>query len=261
MEAEKSNRLYQSLKFPLMLLAVLWSIHLLILYFNYDYQYWALYPRRSFGDFGVYGLIGILSSPFLHSGFKHLISNSFPLLVLSTMILYFYPKVAFRSMFMIYILTGISVWLLGDYFFCDAKAGYDCIRGHIGISGVVYGMVSFVLGNGMFRSNRKSTILALVILFFYSGMFLGVLPNQEGISWESHLFGAIVGLFTAYFYKEEIEMDEAKPINLYTNELPRKHRPYFLPPDTFDKTKAERAREELERLNPWNSTNTWDDIN
>ncbi|MFK8102421.1 MAG: rhomboid family intramembrane serine protease [Saprospiraceae bacterium] len=262
MSTENANKLYLSLRFPLLLLAALWSIHLLILYVDFDYQYWALYPRRSFGSFGIFGIIGIFSSPFLHSGFEHLISNSFPILILSTTIIYFYPKVAFRSMLMIYIFTGIMVWLLGDYFFCEAKAGYDCIRGHVGISGVVYGMVTFVLGNGIFRKNRKSIILALIVLFFYSGIFLGILPTQEGISWESHLFGAIVGFFTSYFYREEIEADEVKPEDIYRNELPRSYRPYFLPPNTFDKTKAQRAAEAAaEANNPWNSTNTWDDIN
>ena len=164
---------------------------------------------------------------------------------------------------MIYLLTGLAVWGLADWLL----AGSEPIgpRFHIGASGVVYGLVTFLLGNGLFRRNLKSTILALIVLFFYSGIFVGVLPNQEGISWESHLFGAFVGLFTSFYYRKELEVDEEEQQPFWEQESEEQNRPYFLPRDAFDKTKAERAREaeELRRLREqgpggWTSSSTYD---
>ena len=151
------------------------------------------------------------------------------MLVLSVMIIYFYPRVANRSMLMIYVLTGLAVWIFGRRVF------------HIGASGVVYGLVSFVFWMGIFRRSLKSIILALIVTVLYSGYFLGILPNQEGISWESHLLGGIVGIFTAYWFKEQIELDEEVQKPSWENEPTRKQ--YFLDRDVFEKTKAEREQE------------------
>ena len=132
-------------------------------------------------------------------------------------------------MLMIYILTGLSVWIFGRRVF------------HIGASGVVYGLVAFVFWMGIFRRSIKSIILALIVTVLYSGYFFGILPNQEGISWESHLLGGIVGIFTAYWFKEQIEADELPPPPSWANEPTDKS--YFLDRDAFEKTKAEREQE------------------
>jgi len=149
-----------------------------------------------------------------------------------------YRKVALKSIGMMYFLTGLAVWLFARPVF------------HIGASGVVYALVSFVFFSGLFRRNIKSIILALIVTLLYSGMVTGIFPNKEGISWESHLFGALIGLYVAYFYKNEIEQDDEG------NESPwvRKERfveeegQYFLNRDTFEMTKAERAAQ-MQKLN------------
>jgi signal transduction histidine kinase len=131
---------------------------------------------------------------------------------------------------LLYFVTGFAVWLF-------ARAGVF----HIGLSYVVYGLVSFVFFTGIFRRSVRSIILALIVTILYSGMIAGILPTNEilqrNISWESHLLGAIMGSFLAYFYKEEIEEDEAEP-----SIADEEKRPYF-PPDIFDKTKEEKWRE------------------
>jgi len=146
------------------------------------------------------------------------------------MCLFFYRKVAFSSIFLIYLLTGIGVWAFG-------RAHVF----HIGASGVVYGLVSFVFWTGIFRRNLKSVVLALMVTILYSGYFLGILPNQEGISWESHLIGGIVGILVAFLFKNSIEIDEHKE-DPWLNEDEKPD--YFLPRDIFEKTKEERKREE-----------------
>ena len=208
----------------------LWTIHLAQRGMNMDLGYWGIYPRETFG------LRGILFAPLLHADWGHLASNSIPFLVLATIIIYFYPRVAMRSFTIIYFITGIFVWLF-------ARADVF----HIGLSYVVYGLVSFVFWTGIFRRSIRSIILALIVTILYSGMFTGILPTSEilkrNISWESHLIGAIMGIFVAYFFKEELEEGENDNYNLADEE-----KNYYFERTIFDKTKAERQFEEEERM-------------
>ena len=246
MEQNWGQRVLRSLKFPLQFVALLWIIHL-VQVLTFDFGFLGLFPRA------LFGLRGIILAPLIHADWQHLISNSAPLLVLGSIIVVFYRRVAWRSMLMIYLLTGLAVWLFGRTVF------------HIGASGVVYGLLSFVFWSGIFRRNVKSIVLALIVLFLYSGLFLGILPNQEGISWESHLLGAFMGIFTAYWYKEEIEQGENDRYIPSWELEPEQEVPYFLDRDVFDLTKLERqqrAREEQERRlrDPFdgnNSSSTW----
>lgn len=235
---EDQNQLIEAMKLPMAFLAGIWLIHILQFILNLDLGYLGVFPREWFG------LKGILSSPLIHGDFSHLTNNSIPFFVLSTMMLFFYRKVAVPSFFMIYFITGIAVWLLARQ------------RFHIGLSGVVFGLVTFVMSNGIFRRNIKSIVLALVVFLLYSGMLAGVFPLKDGISWESHLFGALAGIFTAYYYKEEIEADEK---NIYADqEADPESKTYFLPRDIFDKTKEERRRESEDNDDGWYSNSTYD---
>lgn len=174
--------------------------------------------------------------PLLHADWGHLISNTPPLFALSTMVMYFYRRVAIRSFVMIYLLTGLAVWLFGNLF--TMRAGF-----HIGASGLVYGLVSFVFWNGVFRRNLKSIVLALIVLFYYGSMFTGILPGQEGISWEGHLFGALVGILASFWFKNTIEKDETQPTYSWEEEPQALERP-FLDPNIFEQTKEEKLRQE-----------------
>lgn len=230
---EARDRILSSLRFPLLFLALIWGVHFLTIAIDFfsingEWEIWryGVFPRT------FYGLRGIVFSPLIHSGFKHLISNSAPVFLLMVMILYFYRRVAFRSILMIYFLSGLAVWIFARQVF------------HVGASGVVYGLVSFVFWMGLFRRSMKSIILALIVTFLYSGLFLGILPDQKGISWESHLLGGVVGIFVAYWYKEEIEADEEEQPPSWADEPDKKT--YFLDRDIFEKTKAERERERRE---------------
>jgi len=219
MQSQK-NRILQSFRLPIQFTAVMWGVFLIEAFVNLDFGAYGIYPREAFG------LRGILFAPLIHDDFKHLISNSAPVFVLSFIIVYFYRRVAVRSILMIYLLTGFAVWLFARKVF------------HIGASGVVYGMLSFVFWSGIFRRSIKSIILALVVTVLYSGYLSGILPNQTGISWESHLLGALVGVFTAYWYKEEIEADEKPQPPSWEGD--NSEASYFLERDVFEKTKAER---------------------
>lgn len=238
MKIPKSLR--ESLRFSIGFVALLWIVHIFQFITTIDLGFLGVRPHTD------YGLRGIILAPLIHDDFAHLISNSAPLLVLMTIIKMFYRRVAVRSFLMIYILTGAAVWLFARPVF------------HIGASGVVYGLVSFVFWSGVFRRNIKSIVLALIVTFLYSGFIWGVLPYQEGISWESHLFGAFAGIFVAYWYKEEIERDEEpKPLpDWATKEENPLEQPFFLDREVFNKTKEERRREAEQRR--WeNDSNSW----
>lgn len=182
--------LKQSFKTALSLIAIIWAIHLFSLITNTDLSTFGIYPRKTWGAWGI------VCAPFVHGGIKHLLSNSIPLLVTTTIILYIYQRIALKSMLIMYLLTGLFVWLMARNSF------------HIGASGVVYAFVSFLFWMGIFRRSVQSIIIALVVLVLYSGMFFGILPNQPGISWESHLFGALVGILVAYWYKDFLEPND-----------------------------------------------------
>lgn len=159
---------------------MLWVIYLISYFFNLDLYKLGVLPRN------INGLIGIFTSPLIHGSFSHIISNTGPLIILGLGIFYFYPKVAYRVFIIIYFGTGILVWLF-------AREVY-----HIGASGIVYGFVTFLFFSGLFRKDNRSIALALIVIFLYGGLIWGVLPIERGVSWESHLFGAIVGAVAAY---------------------------------------------------------------
>jgi membrane associated rhomboid family serine protease len=228
MANKTSKRLIHSLGAPAIFVGILVIIQIFSSIFGLELGVYGVYPRD------LTGFRGVFLSPLLHSGWPHLISNSPPLFFMSAMILFFYKKIGFKAITMIYILTGIAVWLFGRSVF------------HIGASGVVYGLVAFVAWSGIFRRNIKAIALSLIVVFYYGSMFMGILPGQEGISWESHLLGALVGIFVAYWFKSDIEKDEEKKEFEWEKEpeLPPKN---FFDNDPFEKTKQERLSEERDK--------------
>lgn len=227
---------------------MMWSTEIFEYFSQTRLTRWGIYPRE--WD----GFLGIFRSPFLHSDWGHLLSNSAPMLVLTVIMMNFYRRVAIPAFFVIMTFTGFVVWLF-------ARESY-----HVGASGVVYGLIAFVFWSGIFRRNSKSIILALLIAMVYGSFFQGIIPQpeEEHVSWESHLYGALVGIFTAFLFKNTIEKDEVPPPNPWANET--NDQP-FLPSDIFDMTRHERylaeqkrraleRREELERLRDGNISST-----
>lgn len=216
-----SKRLRDSLKTPLILLALLWAIQVLQWLTGIDLGFLGIFPRE------IPGLKGVLFAPLIHGGFGHLLANSVPFLVLGSMTLFFYPRIARSAFFLIYILTGLAVWIFGRQVF------------HIGMSGVVYGLVAFIFWNGVFRRNIKAIALAAIVLFYYGSMLTGILPMQEDISWESHLLGGFSGIFVSFLFKNRLEADEAPA----PPPIPEPEERFFLDRDTFEKTREQRKAE------------------
>ncbi|MFY7789230.1 MAG: rhomboid family intramembrane serine protease [Thermoflexibacteraceae bacterium] len=183
---------YKSLKYTLYIASVFWVIEIFEFVTHFSLSHYGIYPRTQDG------LIGILASPFLHGDFPHLTSNTIPFIVLTAAILIFYRRISLPVLVAIYIGTGLGVWLF-------ARSSY-----HIGASGVIYGEAAFVLFSGIFRKDIKSIALAVAVVLLYGGMVEGILPTKPGVSWESHLIGAIVGGAVAYFFRKFKEDEEEK---------------------------------------------------
>lgn len=204
------------------MLAVIWAVFLVEHFLGTNWGHYGVFPREQVG------LRGILFMPLLHGSWGHLLSNTPALYALMAMLFFFYPRIASPAFALIYVLAGLATWAF-------ARTGVY----HIGASGVVYGLVAFLFWNGIFRRNLKAIVISLVVLFYYGGLFTGIVPGQEGISWDGHLMGAAAGIFAAYVFRNYIEKDENKEKPSWELEEPESPRS-FLPPDVFQKTKTER---------------------
>ncbi len=181
-----SNSFFFSRSFvvPVRFTLLIWMVFFFEDAFNVSLSFLGIYPRDTFG------LVGILFAPLLHGNILHLVSNTFPLLFLSTALFMFYEKIAAKVFFHCYFYTGMLVWLF-------ARPAI-----HIGASGLIYGLAFFFIFLGMFRKDFKSILLSTVVVLLYGGIFYGLLPNQPNVSWESHLLGGIVGMLSAWYYKD-----------------------------------------------------------
>ncbi len=212
------SKILNKLKFPIGFVGLIWVIYIFQVSSGIDLRTLGVYPRR------IEGLPGILTSPLIHGSWEHLFYNSVSFLILSAILFWFYPKIALKSFIWIYLLSGLGIWIFA--------APYTY---HIGASGIVYGMISLVFWSGIFRRNIKSIVLALIILILYAGYFGGIMPGQQGISWEGHLLGAVAGILLAWIYRSDIEEDEIPVVE--TDDDEDKEREYFLPRDVFDSKK------------------------
>jgi len=178
-------RLFQSVLFTSSFLFLLWIVKITEYVFFIDLSSLGLYPRT------LRGSLGIITSPLIHDDFYHLISNSFPIAILGISLWYFYREVAYKVIIIIYFLSGFWVWIA-------ARPAF-----HIGASGIVYGLMFFLLFMGILRMERKTLSISLIVILLYgSSIISGLIPMSEGVSYETHITGAIAGLFSAFLYRK-----------------------------------------------------------
>lgn len=238
----RKRNLINVIKWPLIFLGLMWVVFILDTYLMGGWltQWYGLRPNE------IVGLKGILFFPLLHGSWGHLLSNSLPFLSLSGMLIFFYPRLWPRVLLTLWLGSGALLWLLGGPLntLIDLNTATEL---HIGASGLVYALASFLAFSGIFRRDFRAIVVALIVLFYYGGMAAGILPGQEGISWEGHLMGGVMGALAGWMFRGELEDHEIKKLN---EDLARRtpgKKEHFLAPDAFTKTKKERA-EEAERL-------------
>ena len=184
-EVEKKIFIH-SLLFPAAFVLLMWIVKLVEVTAGLDFTRYGIFPLHTDG------LKGILLGPFIHADFSHLISNSLPFFILGFMLVYFYRRITYQIFFLLYVLSGISTWLIGREAW------------HIGASGVVYALAAFHFVSGIIRSDVRLLTLSVVVVFLYGGLVWGLLPIRPEISWEGHLSGAIFGVLLAFYYRKYI---------------------------------------------------------
>lgn len=168
---------------PIAFVLIMWGVKSVEMFFELDFYTWGILPLSA------KGIAGIFLSPFIHSDLNHLINNTFPILVLGITLFYFYREVAWQVLSLSVLITGLWVWVF-------AREAY-----HIGASGLVYSLATFLFFSGVLRKHPRLMAISLLVVFLYGSMVWGILPIRERISWESHLMGSIAGLILAINFR------------------------------------------------------------
>jgi len=188
---------------PTFLVVLVWIVFYIENAFAVDLGKHGILPRT------FSGLQGVVFSPFLHGNINHIASNSLPLFILTTALIYFYREVSLKVLFFGILLSGIITWIIGRDSF------------HIGASGLIYVLVSFIFFKGMMTQYYRLMALSLAVVVVYGGMIWYVFPTPEilgsnSISWEGHLAGLITGFVFAIKFKtpdyiKDIKYEWEKP--------------------------------------------------
>ncbi len=184
MSSISMNNIWQSFKTVLFIVLILWAI--LIMGFVFPIENFGIKPRS------LEGLPGILLAPFIHAGINHLVANSISLLVLGSIFLTMERKLSVQLILQIIVIGGFGTWLIGRSEFT-----------HVGASGVIYGILGYLLTMGIFSRNLKAILVSVLVFLLYGGAVWGIFPTMGFVSWESHLCGFIAGIFTAERYAKK----------------------------------------------------------
>jgi len=191
-----------AIKLGLIFVVIVWASFLLQLLVGPEMTQLGLRPRSA------EGLLGLLTTPLLHGSFAHLLSNSMPLFIGIVAILFLYPNSSLRVLPILYLGSAALAWVF-------ARSSV-----HIGASGLVYGLLTYVFLAGLLRRDLRSVVVSLMVWFFYGSMVWGVLPLAERTSWELHASGFLLGVLTAWVYRDwdrppvkkyEWEFEDADP--------------------------------------------------
>ncbi len=175
------DRFYRNVQIATGTVAVLWLVHLVNIILTPEFRYFGLVPGR------VEGLRGILFAPFLHANIQHLMSNSGVLLVLLLVSLSYSRKMTAAALAVIILAGGAAVWLFGTR---------NTI--HIGASGVIFGLIGFLLFIGVFQRRWKPLLISIAVFFAYGGILFSLFIYMPGVSWSSHFWGFASGVLAAW---------------------------------------------------------------
>lgn len=178
----------------LLFIGLLWWIGALDTMFNLELVRLGVFPRQA------EGLKGIVFAPLIHGSWQHLFANTLPLFVLCTTMLYGYPESSRIALPLIYLLSGLGVWLFARESF------------HIGSSGLTHGIMFFLFIIGILRRDRLAIVISMIVFFLYGGMIWGIFPQKPGVSFEYHFFGAAAGAALAFLLRNR---DPALPEKKY----------------------------------------------
>ena len=213
MNTAEKKKILSTLFIPIIFLFLMWLVKIIEVNFQVNFVRYGVFPKT------IEGLKGILFSPFIHKDFTHLINNSYPIIILGGMLFAIYRKIAVQLFIWLYFISGFLLWVIGRPSF------------HIGASGIIYSLASFLLVSGIISKNPRLTAVSMLVIFLYGSMIWGLLPTKGVISWEGHLAGFIAGILVAIFYRKEgpkpkkyqWEIDEEIEEKLLKNNIQKFH--------------------------------------
>lgn len=190
--------------FPMIFSLLMWMV------FYYDQKYNLGAFRLGVLPRNFSGIWGVLFMPLVHGDIRHIMSNTIPMLILGTLLFYYYKEIAFKIFFIVLVASGFLTWLAANLIEADHHANSY----HIGASGLIYGLSGFLFFSGIIRKHRALFGVALLVTFLYGTIIWGVFPmafrkamhiafEKENISWEGHLFGFVAGTVLAFVYKKK----------------------------------------------------------
>ena len=181
----KKKILFRQVVPSLLFVAIIITTKLLEDYFQVRWTKYGVFPRS------LEGALAIITSPFIHGDWKHVFNNSVPLLVLGTSLRYFYKEISKEVFLWSWFMSGLWLWAIGRPSF------------HIGASGIVYALASFLFFSGLIRKHTNLMAVSFVVVFLYGSMVWGIFPIKEHISWEGHLSGGLAGVILAWWFRFE----------------------------------------------------------
>ena len=214
---------------PLVAVLSIWIVFWVEMQLGINLNEYGIYPRR------LSGLQGVFFSPFIHGSIEHLYNNTIPLAVLTAFLFYFYRSAALRVLLVGTLVSGLLTWAI-------ARPSY-----HIGASGVIYLLASFIFFKGILAKNYRLVALSLVVVFIYGSMIWYIFPVKDGISWEGHLAGFFTGLVLAFVTK--IQVPEVRKYDWEREDYREEDDPFLKHFDdngNFIENTSEEAQEKIE---------------
>jgi membrane associated rhomboid family serine protease len=183
------ERLGTALEYVLVFVAIFWFLRIFEWITSIDLAFLGILPRT------FHGLVGVVTAPFIHADFPHLIANTIPFVVLGTLFFVFYPKNSFSIFALLWLTAGLITWIIGR----PAM--------HVGASIIIYALAFFLFFGGIMSKKLVLILVSVLVLVFYGGMLWGIFPSQGPISWEGHLAGALSGFAWAYVFRKSLASD------------------------------------------------------
>ena len=162
---------------------LIWAIKLAEILFDVSLSGLGVYPQTASGIFGI------ATAPLIHGSVQHVLSNTLPVLLLGSMLIYGYPRSRWWVLTIVWFASGVGVWFF-------ARSNF-----HIGASGVAHGLFFYLFFAGILRRDKRSSALLMVAFFMHGTMIWTIFPQGPGISFEYHLFGALSGALCAFAFR------------------------------------------------------------
>ncbi len=181
----EKSKFIQALYIPFIFILIMWCVKIIELKLGVSFIQYGVFPNK------INGLKGILYSPFIHQDYTHLINNTYPILILGGFLFFSYRKIAIQIFILLFFISGLFLWFIGRESF------------HIGASGMIYALSSFLFFSGLIRKNSNLSALSLIVVFLYGSMFWGMIPSNTFVSWEGHFSGFLAGIILAVIFRKK----------------------------------------------------------